>query len=392
MFIPSNMNDTSRSKVSYYIGPGTDLVFQSFGAIAAFVTGLLAVLGLIAGSIIGYINKNKKIMIIVLVLLIVILFMILFNTGRKDNKMRVIVIGIDGMDPQKTEEMMKNGRLPNFTKMAQEGSYNRLATTNPPQSPVAWASFITGCNPGRHGIFDFLKRNPEDYMPDLSLTNIKEPGYFKLGGIKIPLGSSKISSAVKGTPFWEILSKEKINCEILRCPMTFPPEKLNGKMLSGLGTPDICGTQGTFTFYTTKKIDAKRTGGRVVTVQAGNDSVKTEIIGPRNTALKPPDESRVRLDIELSRQDNRATIKFQDKQFALNAGQWSDWKKVEFQMGGFAKANGICRFYLRSVAPDFELYMSPINFDPEKPAFQVSYPSSYSKTLAKRLGLFHTLG
>ncbi|MHC4746340.1 MAG: alkaline phosphatase family protein, partial [Planctomycetota bacterium] len=74
---------------------------------------------------------------------------------------KVIVIGIDGMDPRLSENMMESGQLPNFAKLRQGGGYSRFGTSIPPQSPVAWANFINGAGPGSHGIFDFIHRNPE---------------------------------------------------------------------------------------------------------------------------------------------------------------------------------------------------------------------------------------
>ena len=74
---------------------------------------------------------------------------------------KVIVIGVDGMDPGLTERMMTQGLLPNLNRLRQAGGYAPLGTSNPPQSPVAWSNFITGAGPGAHGIFDFIHRNPQ---------------------------------------------------------------------------------------------------------------------------------------------------------------------------------------------------------------------------------------
>ena len=386
------MNDNKSGQESFYIGPGTDLVFQSFGVVAAFLAGIFAVIGLFFGMVYSVFKKNKKQIIVFILIVILAATAFLFYNSRKDGKMKVIILGIDGMDPVVTEKMMKDGKLPNFTKMAENGFYGRLSTTNPPQSPVAWASFITGCNPGRHGIFDFLKRNPDNYMPDLSLTDVKEPKYLKIGGKKIPLGRSEIVSTVKGLAFWKILLNDSIECQVLRCPMTFPPEKLNGHMLSGLGTPDLNGTQGTFSFYTTKEADAKLTGGRVILVKGQGGEFNSNIFGPRNTSDANRAETTIQIRMQKNPAGDKLSIAFQNNNFELEPGGWSGWKKLEFDMGGLTKANGICRFYLKAISPDLELYMSPINFDPERPVFPVTYPSSYSKVLANELGLFHTLG
>ena len=81
-------------------------------------------------------------------------------------KGRTIVLGFDGMDPKLAQQWMDSGVLPNFKRLAKQGSFQPLPTTNPAQSPVAWASFATGTNPGEHGLFDFLRRNPQTYTPE----------------------------------------------------------------------------------------------------------------------------------------------------------------------------------------------------------------------------------
>ena len=97
---------------------------------------------------------------------------------------KVIFIGIDGMDPKLTESMMDAGKLPNFARLRETGCYRRLETVNPPQSPVVWASIATGCNPGEHGVFDFIHRNPENYLPYLSILQLEKFRYTS--PVKVP--------------------------------------------------------------------------------------------------------------------------------------------------------------------------------------------------------------
>ena len=75
---------------------------------------------------------------------------------------KVIIVGIDGMDPRLTASMMREGLLPNFAKMSSQGGFSELGTSCPPQSPVAWSNFINGSGPGSHGIFDFIHRHPHE--------------------------------------------------------------------------------------------------------------------------------------------------------------------------------------------------------------------------------------
>src|SRR5207237_10245162 len=71
--------------------------------------------------------------------------------------------------------MLGRGELPNLAKIRNAGSYTRLKTTYPAQTPVAWSSFVTGTNPGGHGIFDFISRNPETYQADIALSHFARP-------------------------------------------------------------------------------------------------------------------------------------------------------------------------------------------------------------------------
>ena len=122
---------------------------------------------------------------------------------------RTIVLGFDGMDPKLTEAWMGDGTLPNFARLRQEGHYQELPTTNPAQSPVAWSSFATGLNPGAHGIFDFLSRNPETYGPDYSIATFRPPEHvLKAFGFQLPLDQGSIANRRVGTPFWISAERE----------------------------------------------------------------------------------------------------------------------------------------------------------------------------------------
>jgi len=150
---------------------------------------------------------------------------------------KVIIIGVDGLDPHLLQGLFSKGRCPNMREMAEAGSFRRLATSNPPQSPVAWASMATGTNPGGHGIFDFITRHPSRYLPDLA---ILKPNRSNLLGRR----DGDFLPVRKGSTFWDILSEEGIFCTVLRWPMNFPPEGKGIHLLSGLGVPDIKGGLG----------------------------------------------------------------------------------------------------------------------------------------------------
>jgi predicted AlkP superfamily phosphohydrolase/phosphomutase len=290
---------------------------------------------------------------------------------------KVIVLGMDALSPKIIEPMIQRGKLPHFARLKAMGSYDRLATTNPPQSPVAWAAFATGKNPGKNGIFDFIKRNPKTYGVELVFSEMDR---------------GRPARALKAKGFWDYTSKRKVPAVVLACPDTFPADKIFGKMLSGMGVPDILGTQGTFTFYTSEPLNAgQETGGKVFS--ASKAPIQTmHLIGPRMAG--PGDTpANVRVPFKLTLQGkNRAAVEFQNKRTELEVGQWSGWNEVEFNLGFFKKARGIFKFYLVETEPEFKLYISPINFDPRSPLFPISYPANYSRELADHLGLYYTQG
>ena len=155
---------------------------------------------------------------------------------------KVLLIGIDGMDPKITNKLIVEGKLPNFQKLKEKGYYSELSTSYPPHSPVAWASIATGRNPGKHNIFDFIRRNPENYMPELSLAKSKSG-----------IGGTDYISYVKTDSFWKIISEAGIPTTVIRWPLTFPPEKVEGNLLAGLGVPDVKGFLTGYTFYNEKE-------------------------------------------------------------------------------------------------------------------------------------------
>ncbi len=315
--------------------------------------------------------------------------------GAAQNTKKVFILGFDGMDPVLLEKYMEEGLMPNFKRLADEGDFKPLTTSMPPQSPVAWSNLITGMNPGGHGIFDFIARDPKNYLPYLSTS--RTTGWkrtLKLGDWIIPFSKAETLLLRKGKAFWEILDDNGIPATVVKIPANFPPNKTGAKTLSGMGTPDILGTYGTFTFYTTRKIDDKAevTSGKVVKVQLPNNSVKTKLTGPPNPFRADKAETSLELNITVDPENPVALIQVDDNEILLKEGEWSDWVKVKFKFAPLQSLTGICRFYLMKVRPDFELYVSPINIDPYNPSATISTPDDYSAQMADKVGYFYTQG
>ncbi|MGB9492481.1 MAG: alkaline phosphatase family protein [Terriglobales bacterium] len=315
---------------------------------------------------------------------------------RAANSRKVIILGVDGLDPDLLAKFIAEGKMPNFARLAEQGSFRRLTTSIPPQSPVAWSNLITGMNAGGHGIFDFIHRDPRTFQLYFSTSKVQGPAHsFHVGKWVIPLGSGSAEELRHGAAFWEILDENHIHNFVYRIPANFPPIDAKGKTLSGMGTPDLRGTYGTFTFYTDDPTAAAGAveGGEIVQVEVQNNRVATNLIGPDNAFLKNSPPSTEPFTVDVDPLEPVARISLQGQKFVLKEGEWSGWLPVEFKlMPVIGNVRGICRFYLKQAHPRFQLYVSPINIDPKNPALPISTPSSYSRELAKEIGEYHTQG
>jgi len=307
---------------------------------------------------------------------------------------RVIVLGIDGMDPHFLEEHWD--ALPNLDHLRRQGGFQRLATTVPPQSPVAWSSFITGAEPGFHGIYDFIHRDPATRMPFSSMAETVPPKrHLSIGPYRIPLSSGSIRSFRYGRAFWQILEEHGVPVTVLRMPNNFPPAECKGRTLAGMGTPDLRGTLGSFTFYTDEAGEQPRVvpGGRIVRVDGGGNEVTLRLEGPENTLLKDRPPTEVALTVHVDPSQPVARFDVGDTQVILREGEWSEWIPVRFPLIPAVKSvSGIFRIYAQRLRPQFRVYVSPVNIDPSAPALPLSTPASYSRELAEALGLYYTQG
>jgi len=313
----------------------------------------------------------------------------------RETSTRMIVLGMDGMDPHLVHRMMREGKLPNFTRLAREGSFGALCTSTPPQSPVAWSNFIVGTDPGGHGIFDFIHRDPATYLPYLSTSRTAPPSrHITLGNYVIPLSGGRVEDLRRGKAFWEILEEHEIPATVFKMPSNFPPTPTRQRTFAGMGTPDILGTYGIFSYYTDQpvEIDQEIGGARVVMVSAQDNRVQSEIRGPKNTYTTGSPDSSVGFTVWIDAVQPVAEIAIQDTEIILKQGEWSPWVQVQFRMMPTVKVRGICRFYLKEVRPHFRLYVTPVNIDPSDPALPLSTPQGYAKELYRHFGPFSTKG
>ena len=296
---------------------------------------------------------------------------------------RVVVIGLDGLEPTIVDGMLAAGQLPRLARLRSAGGYGRVATTNPAQTPVAWSTFATGVNPGGHGIFDFLRRDPQTYLPDLSLNRYEQKNSF------LP---PKAVNLRGGTPVWQVLGDAGIPSTVIRCPCTYPPDPMRGRMLSGMGVPDLRGGIGTATLYSNDPVASPRESEQVVPISLVDGAATTHLIGPRNP--KTGGDLHAPLRIELTDGGTSVVLhgEGQPRTMALRPGAWSDWMRVRFKSGLLQSTTGLVQFLLLRTDPVLELYASPVNFDPESPLFPISTPWEYATELSREVGSFATMG
>lgn len=316
-------------------------------------------------------------------------------SGTKATKTKILVLGFDGVDPRLLQTWMKEGKLPAFERLIGQGDFRRLRTSIPPQSPVAWANFITGMNPGGHGIFDFMHRDPQTYWPVFSGSATEEAkSTLKIGDLVLPLRGGKVKNQIQGKAFWQILDEYDIPATIFKIPSNYPPVPTKSRTLSGMGTPDLKGSYGIFNFYTTQpqEINQDIGGGRVHQVYVIGNRVEAKLPGPTNTFRKENPEATLDFTVYIDPVNPLAKVSCQGQEFILKEKEWSGWKRVRFNLIPTQSVAGICMFYLKEVRPNFKLYVTPINIDPADPALPISTPGRYAQELDKKFGPFFTKG
>lgn len=320
----------------------------------------------------------------------------ILKAGLSKRVPKVAVVGADGMDPTLLHQYAAAGLMPNCKKLMDAGGFSKLRTTMPPQSPVAWASFISGMDPGGHGIYDFITRDPATRAPELSTASTAPPkNSVELGKYTIPLSSSKLELSRRGPALWDVLQDAGVPSWALRAPVNYPPSDTDAKTLCGLTAPDIHGSYGIFSFYTTNSTQETRdvAGGHIERVRLQRGLAYCSLRGPDNSFNRENPLTEIQFTIERDPERDLVRIRIQEHDLVMRLGEWSAFLPVKFQMVPyFAEVTGICRFYIKQIRPQLEVFCSPVNIDPSNPAFPITTPSDYSKDLVEQVGRFYTQG
>jgi predicted AlkP superfamily phosphohydrolase/phosphomutase len=393
--------------------------------------------------------RPTRLRILVLLTAVAALLSIALVATPQQKRQKVIVIGFDGVDAKYTEKWMDEGELPNLARLREQGTYRELLPTFPPQTPVSWSTFATGIDPGRTGIFDFLRRDPATYLPVFAaFDEITEP--FLLGdknpivaglagtlvglilfgliarftfgskpayvvalvlaagvggalwwaaGKYLPETKPGVINRRQGIPMWEVAAKAGLKARIIRVPVTFPAVDFDrGHLFSGLGVPDVSGRIGK-PFYFTSELNISHDASNefsieVVQLEDNRGVIDTEIVGPPNKLFGDPPYIRTPLRLTISEARDSVGFEVSGQSFTLRKGEWSDWARIDFRFNELITVHGVSRFFVLDVQPEVKIYLSPINFDPRAlpPGFKVTAPSGWAKELAEEFGPFKTVG
>lgn len=329
---------------------------------------------------------------------------------------RVIVLGIDGLDYEIVRQLLAAGRLPHLAGLAGRGTFQPLQTSMPPLSPVAWTNFITGMNPGGHGVFDFFRRDPaavkEGFLPEDAVTDVAVASWLHepvaIPGTSYIVPPSRQATLVRhGPALWQLIEAAGYQTTIYKMPANFPVAPSAGRTLSGMGTPDIEGSYGTFTYLSDDPADWNKSvsGGRIMGVVVRDGDVRAFdasgqesspwLTGPANpfrpvTAEPGGTAAMVPFEVRVDPAEHSALIAVQGEEVVLRQGEWSGWLPVRFTLLPAVKSlDGRVRFFLKEAAPHLRLFVAPINLAPGSPGLATA---DFDRRLEAALGSYYTKG
>lgn len=291
--------------------------------------------------------------------------------------MRTLIIGLDAFDPAFFEKLHTQGKTPNLSKLLEAGGYSRIRVSDPPQSEVSWTSIATGMNPGGHGMFDFVHRNPANYSLQVSLL----PTQKNLLGLQfVPPYSARtifdeaVEDGYPATSMW--------------WPATFPAKLASPvQTIPGLGTPDILGRLGVGTHFSVDDLPAdpeRKTAIRKLT-QKGTSKFTGALEGPAKK------NGTVNIDFELEVTDNTAILQVAKQKITLKVGEWGEIVELPFAVGFGMTVKAISRAILTSVNP-VSIYFLPLQLHPLGSPWPYATPKNFIQDQWKKNGPFLTLG
>ena len=297
--------------------------------------------------------------------------------------MRTIILGLDAFDPRFFERLVEQGKAPNLAKLAENHGYARLAVSNPPQSEVSWTSLATGLNPGGHGVFDFVHRDPATYTPFISLLPTKK----SFAGVQFVPAST-------ATTLFEHAVRKGFPATSLWWPATFPARPESPvSTIPGLGTPDIQGKMGVGTCYAPDPDLAPKRSKTAfaMLVSTAKGRYRAEIRGPARKKGDTTEAAAIEFRLELK--DGAGGRMFLGNQVIdLVEGRWSPILELTFKIGVLFKVHAITRVLLTQSKPDPVLYFLPLQIHPLHPLWRYGTPQDFVRKTWKGAGPFLSLG
>src|SRR5688572_3947136 len=294
--------------------------------------------------------------------------------------MKTLILGFDSFDPAVFEDLVGQNKLPNLEKFSQAGGYSKLDVCSPPQTEVSWTSIATGADPGGHGIFDFVHRDPSSYTPYVSILPVR----------KGPAGEQFVPPYTAKT-FFEEAADLGYPATALWWPAMFPARpEVPVNTLPGLGTPDIRGQLGVGTLFSTEDESRKKT--RVVKLtSAGKDRFTASLPGPQTQSRSGPQTISLPISLDVVN-DKTARLLVDKQQVELRLGEWSEVVELRFKAGMLFNIHAITRFIPTSLSGIIRIYALPLQIHPLHSTWHYASSASFSKKLWKDVGPYLTLG
>ena len=294
--------------------------------------------------------------------------------------MKTLILGFDSFDPGVFEELAGRNQLPNFEKFIEHGGYSQLEVCSPPQTEVSWTSIATGADPGGHGIFDFVHRDPATYIPFVSILPMRKSA---VGEQFVPPYTAKT--------FFEEAAEMGYPATALWWPAMFPARpELPVMTLPGLGTPDIRGQLGVGTLFTSADESKKKTNVvKLASISKGH--YQAELPGPQTQGRDGPRTISLPIAIEVVDQ-NTARITIDNQRIELRLGHWSEIVELRFKAGMLFNIHAITRFIATSINGVVRVYSLPLQIHPLHSTWHYSSSASFAKKLWKEVGAYLTLG
>lgn len=297
--------------------------------------------------------------------------------------MHTLIIGLDAFDPGIVERMVEAGKLPNLAKFVRNNGYARFEVANPPQSEISWSSIATGLNPGGHGMFDFVHRDPASYALNVSLL----PTRKSMMGVSFAFPHN-------APTIFDQAAQEGYPSTALWWPATFPAHLDSPvRNIPGLGVPDVLGRLGVGAAYSPDaglKDENRKTPVETLT-RLGKGRYSGQLKGPAQQ--KGRQVQGATLEFVLDRIDEQAArLSVGRNVLTLIKGKWSPVIEIVFKAGLWMNIHAITRVVMNQVDPEPALYFLPLQIHPLHSPWPYAAPPGFVRQTWNSCGAFLSLG